>query len=108
MLLAGFGLSTLRAQSGESKSDAARHDQAKTIVGCLTGEDGHYTLGTSDDMLYLLEGDTEQFKHLNAKTVRATGTVSGSSRQTSKDNVLSQQPPMMKVTSLKKVADGCN
>ncbi len=108
MLFAQFAASALSAQSKEGTSDAAIQGQKKTVVGCLTGYEGRYTLGASDDMLYLLDGDTDQFKHLNAKMVRATGIVSEPSRETSRHNVLSQQPPTMKVTSLKKVADGCN
>lgn len=80
----------------------------KTVVGCLTGYDGHYTLGASNDTLYLLDGDSATFKKYNAKMVRATGTVSEPSHETSRNNVLSQQPPTLTVTSLKKVADGCN
>ena len=82
--------------------------EQKTIVGCLTGYEGHYTIGTSSDMLYLLDGDTDSFKTYNAKMVKATGTVTEPPPGTSKRNVLSQQPPTLKVTSLKKVADGCN
>jgi hypothetical protein len=80
----------------------------KTVVGCLTGYEGRYTLGASNDTLYLLDGDTALFKRYNAKLVRATGTVTESAPGTSRNNVLSQQPPVMTVTALKKVADGCN
>lgn len=80
----------------------------KTVVGCLTGYDGHYTLGTSDDTLYLLEGDSALFKRYNARTVQITGSVSEPPPGTSSNNVLSQQPPTLTVSKLKKVADGCN
>ncbi len=80
----------------------------KTVVGCLTGYDGHYTLGTSSDTLYLLEGDSALFKRYNARMVQATGTVSESPPGSSKNDVLSQQPPKLTVSKLKKVADGCN
>ena len=81
-----------------------------TVVGCLTGYNGHYTLGTSSDTLYLLEGDADLFKRYNARMVRVTGTVSEPPphAHTSEDNVLSQQPPTLTVSQLKKVADGCN
>ena len=59
----------------------------KTVVGCLTGYDGHYTLGTSSDTLYLLEGDSALFKRYNARMVQATGTVSESAPSPSKNNV---------------------
>ena len=108
MLLGQLTSSALSAQSKEGTSDASVQGQKKTVVGCLTGYDGRYTLGASNDMLYLLDGDTDQFKRLNAKMVRATGIVSEPIAETSKHDVLSQQPPTMKVTSLKKVADGCN
>ncbi len=102
---------TMSAQSheGSSPKQAALPSGApKTVVGCLTGYDGHYTLGTSSDTLYLLEGDSALFKRYNARMVQATGTVSESPPGTSKDNVLSQQPPKLTVSKLKKVADGCN
>src|ERR1700729_81545 len=69
--------------------------QPKTVVGCLTGYDGHYTLGASNDMLYLLDGDSAAFKKLNARMVKVTGTVSEPSRETSRNNGLSQPPPTL-------------
>ena len=80
----------------------------KTVVGCLTGYDGHYTLGASNDTLYLLDGDNALFKRYNARMVQVTGTVSEPPPAPSRDNVLSQQPPTLTVSKLKKVADGCN
>jgi hypothetical protein len=80
----------------------------KTVVGCLTGYDGHYTLGASNDTLYLLIGDSALFKRYNARMVQVTGTVSEPRPATSANNVLSQQPPTLTVSTLKKVADGCN
>lgn len=90
-----------------SKDPAPSPGKAITVVGCLTGYEGRYTLGTSSDMLYLLDGDTASFKRLNARMVQATGTVSEQPPHTSRDDVLSQQPPTLTVTKLKKVADGC-
>jgi hypothetical protein len=80
----------------------------KTVVGCLTGYDGHYTLGASNDTLYLLEGDSALFKRYNVKMVQVTGTVSEARPGSSRNNVLSQQPPTLTVSKLKKIADGCN
>ena len=98
-----------QSQEGSSPKQTARPSGApKTVVGCLTGYDGHYTLGTSSDTLYLLEGDSALFKRYNARMVQATGTVSESPPDPSKNNVLSQQPPKLIVSKLKKVADGCN
>ena len=70
----------------------------KTVVVCLTGYDA----------LYLLEGDSALFKRYNARTVQITGSVSEPPPGTSSNNVLSQQPPTLTVSKLKKVADGCN
>ncbi len=98
-----------RSQEGSSPKQTAPPSGApKTVVGCLTGYDGHYTLGTSSDTLYLLEGDSALFKRYNARMVQATGTVSESPPGSSKNDVLSQQPPKLTVSKLKKVADGCN
>jgi hypothetical protein len=102
---------TVSAQSKEGSSPKQTDppsDAPKTVVGCLTGYDGHYTLGTSSDTLYLLEGDSALFKRYNARMVQATGTVSEPPPGPSKNNVLSQQPPKLTVSKLKKVADGCN
>lgn len=102
---------TALAQSQDvasSKQSAPRSGAPKTVVGCLTGYDGHYTLGASNDTLYLLEGDTDLFKRYNARMVQVTGTISEPPPATSRNNVLSQQPPTLTVSKLKKVADGCN
>ncbi len=96
------------AQDNKDGSTKPANGQPQKIVGCLTGYEDRYTLGTANDTLYLLDGDPATFKRYNAKMVEATGTVSEPARETSKHDVLSQQPPTLKVTSLKKVADGCN
>ncbi len=108
-----FGLCTFSTAIAQSQGDSSPKQPApagepKTVVGCLTGYDGHYTLGASNDTLYLLHGDEAQFKRYNAKMVQATGTISEPQPGSSRQNVLSQQPPSMTVTKLKKVADGCN
>jgi hypothetical protein len=106
-----FGVCTSAAVFAQGQADSANKapgGQPKTVVGCLTGYDGRYTLGASNDTLYLLDGDSAVFKKLNARMVKVTGLVSEPSRNTSEHNVLSQQPPTLTVQSLKKVADGCN
>jgi hypothetical protein len=103
-----LGLRVASASQEKSVPNNSQAGQQKTVVGCLTGYDGHYTIGTSSDMLYILDGDAESFKQYNAKMVKASGTVTEPQPRTSKHNVLSQQPPTLKVMSLKKVADGCN
>jgi hypothetical protein len=107
--LAGLWLPTgSLAQNNKDDSGKPANPQPQKIVGCLTGYEDRYTLGAADDTLYLLDGDPDTFKRFNAKMVEVTGTLSESSKETSKHDVLSQQPPMLKVTSLKKIADGCN
>ena len=114
LVIAIFVLCATRADFAQSqdgsapKDPGAPHGKPVTVVGCLTGYDGRYTLGTSSDMLYLLQGDSTTFKRYNARMVRATGTVTEPPPHTSRDDVLSQQPPTLTVTDLKKVADGCN
>jgi hypothetical protein len=100
---------SMQSQASSSAKQAAPPSGAPTtVVGCLTGYDGHYTLGTSTDNLYLLAGDPALFKRYNAKKVQATGTVSEPPPGSSPNNVLSQQPPTLTVSKLKKVADGCS
>ncbi len=105
---AGMTASAQNQDGSSPKQTAPPGGKPKTVVGCLTGYDGHYTLGTSSDNLYLLEGDPALFKRYNARLVEATGTVSEPAPGTSKENVLSQQPPTLTVSKLKKVADGCD
>jgi hypothetical protein len=109
--VAALGLwssTTVFSQDKGGSTNKSAAGQPKTVVGCLTGYDGHYTLGASNDTLYLLDGDSAAFKKLNARMVKVTGLVSEPSRSTSEHNVLSQQPPTLTVQTLKKVADGCN
>jgi hypothetical protein len=110
MLLVLCASMTVSAQSQDGKSPNQAQPSAtpKTVVGCLTGYEGHYTLGTSSDQLFLLDGDPALFKRYNAKLVQATGTVTEPAPGASRNNVLSQQPPTLTVSKLKKVADGCN
>jgi hypothetical protein len=110
LLLLGPSLIILaQSQEGSSPKPAAPpNGKPTTVVGCLTGYEGHYTLGTSSDALYLLEGDPALLKRYNAVLVRVTGTVSEPPPSASRNNVLSQQPPTLSVSKLKKVADGCN
>ena len=109
--LTGVCAVTVWAQSdggSARKAPAPPDGKPVTVTGCLTGYDGRYTLGTPNDTLYLLDGDTALFKRYNARMVQAVGTVSEPAPHTSRDNVLSQQPPTLTVTKLKKIADGCN
>lgn len=102
-----LGLSTA-GMAQDKNAEKSPAEGEKTVIGCLTGSEGQYTVGTSNDMLYVLEGDTDSFKRLNGKMVKIAGTMSDPRSGTSKDNVLSQQPPTIKVTALKKMADSCN
>lgn len=112
MLVGVLSLATSVASWTQAKDGSgAKSDgggKLQTIVGCLTGYDDRYTLGASNDTLYLLQGDNATFKRYNARMVRVTGTVTEPPSGTSPHDVLSQQPPTLKVASLKKVADGCN
>ena len=114
VMLATLALCTAMTELAQSQKDSSPRQTAppngapKTVVGCLTGYDGHYTLGTSSDDLYLLEGDSSLFKRFNARLVKATGTVSATPPGPSKNNALSQQPPTLSVSKLKKLADGCD
>jgi hypothetical protein len=108
LLVLSTSVASWSQNKDDSSSKSADGGKPQTIIGCLTGYDDRYTLGASSDTLYLLEGDNETFKRYNAKMVRVTGTVTEPPPGTSKHDVLSQQPPTLKVTSLKKVADGCN
>lgn len=100
----------VRAQAqGQPAGGTQANSNPKTVTvkGCMTGYEGHYTIGTSRDDLYLLNGDVAMFKQYNGKTVEATGTIAPAKTETSSHDVLSQQPPQLTVTKLKKLADRC-
>jgi hypothetical protein len=102
-------MASAQSQDGSSPRPATSPSGApKTIVGCITGYEGHYTLGTSSDTLYLLDGDPALLKRYNAVLVKVTGTISEPPPGASKKDGISQQPPTLTVSKLKKVADGCN
>lgn len=106
--LCAWMTASAQSKDGSSPKQADTPGVAKTFVGCITGYEGHYTLGTSSDTLYLLDGDPALLKRYNAVLVRVTGTISEPPPGTSRNNVLSQQPPTLTVSKLKKIADGCN
>ncbi len=101
---------TLHAQvQGPPSGKTPRTAEPKTVTikGCMSGYEGRYTIGTARDDLYLLEGDVATFKRYNGKMVEATGTVAPTATETSPQDALSQQPPQLTVTKLKKLADRC-
>ena len=89
------------------KTPGTTQPKTVTIKGCMTGYEGRYTIGTARDDLYLLEGDVATFKRYNAKMVEATGTLAPAATETSPNDALSEQPPQLTVTKLKKLADRC-
>ncbi len=88
-------------------TSVASDNKTITIKGCLTGVDNRYTIGTSRDDLYVLNGDPTLFKRYNGKMVQATGTMSPAINRMSNRDALSEQPPELNVTSLKKLASRC-
>jgi len=94
-------------RSSGAATSGASENKTITIKGCLTGAENRYTIGTNRGDLYVLNGDPSLFKRYNAKIVEATGTFSPATNRTSNQDALSQQPPELKVTKLKKLADVC-
>ncbi len=92
--------------SGAATPGAAEN-KTITVKGCLTGAENRYTIGTSRGDLYVLDGDPSLFKRYNSKIVEATGTLSPATNRTSHQDALSEQPPELKITKLKKLADVC-
>jgi hypothetical protein len=81
--------------------------QQKTVTGCLSGYRNRYTIGTSKDNLYLLEGDSAMFKKYNGARVEATGTLLPAKKGRSNQDALDYQLPTLKVTGLKKLDSTC-
>lgn len=97
-----------QGDSGHKSATPAVSASLTTVVGCLAGMDGRYTIGTSGDKLYVVEGDPEQLRRFNAVTVKITGTVGLSKHEISQGNALSYQPQTLTVAKIKKIADTCN
>ena len=102
-----FVAAVAQSPSASTQKDSPA-GKAITVVGCLTGMEGRYTLGTSSDQLYVVEGDPELLRRFNAVTVKVTGIIGASKHQTSHADAMSYQPQTLTVSKIKKVADSCN
>ena len=82
-----------------------------SVVGCLTGSSGRYTVLTLNGNLYQLQGK-QDFKKYSGKTVRITGVKKPPKKtQTANPNAspsaLSTSPPRLAVRSIAQVEPIC-
>lgn len=106
-ILASAQQSSSNPQPAANAQQSSPGAQQKTITGCLSGYGDRYTIGTSKDNIYLLEGDPAVFKKLNGARVEVTGTLSPAKKGRSGQDALDYQFPTIKVTSLKKLDGTC-
>ena len=68
-------------QTGSSHTGATSGQT--TVLGCLQGSDGNYTLTTSKGTIYHLQGDTSKLSAHNGHEVQITGTKTSAASSTS-------------------------
>jgi Protein of unknown function (DUF5818) len=98
------GSSTSTTQSGSQTS-------SHSVVGCLSGSDGNYTLSTKDGKSYNLTGDTSILAEHIGHTVRVTGVVSSSATVTQsgqKVNANNQSGQSIQVSGVKHLSKTCD
>lgn len=108
-LLPVVSLAQSNAQSTAQSASNAEKQAASgplTAEGCLTGNNGRYTLGTRRGNLYLLSGNQTEFKSHNGQLVRITGTESPTNPK-EQVGALKYPPPTLQVESIKKLAGTC-
>jgi hypothetical protein len=100
-----------RQPPSEAIPPAGLNYSLTTVVGCLSGNRGSYTLGAENGDLYRLSGDKSFLRRHVGQLVRVTGTPSApenpASEATPNAGVLSTAPPVLNVSKIEKIADTC-
>lgn len=88
-----------------------------TVVGCLNGSSGSYTLTSSNGKTYQLTGDTAQLQDHVGHKVQIKGSVSpssasssgtGSSASSKPSDTASSNQATLSVSSMKHISKTCN
>ena len=108
---------TSSTNQGTSNASSTVKSAPITVIGCVSGLEGVYTLGSETGNLYRLAGDRSSFRRYVGQTVRITGTTSPSSSSTTVNESLKQKsanqgalitsPPMLTVSKIEKIAATC-
>ena len=108
---------TSSTNQGNSNARSSAKSAPITVIGCVSGLEGVYTLGSETGNLYRLAGDRSSFRRYVGQTVRITGTTSPSSSSTTVNESLKQKsanqgalitsPPMLTVSKIEKIAATC-
>jgi len=108
---------TSSTNQGTSNASSTAKSAPITVIGCVSGLEGVYTLGSETGNLYRLAGDSSSFRRYLGQTVRITGTTSPSSSSTTVNESLKQKsanqgalitsPPMLTVSKIEKIAATC-
>ena len=83
-----------------------------TIVGCLSGSDGSYSLTDKSGTTYQLTGDTAKLQNHVGHTIQVTGTSASDStmrgKQSGSMSAPSDTETTFNVTSFKHVSSTCS
>jgi len=82
---------TSSTNQGTSNAGSTAKSAPITVIGCVSGLEGVYTLGSETGNLYRLAGDRSSFRRYVGQTVRITGTESPSSSSTTVNESLKQK-----------------
>jgi hypothetical protein len=97
------------AQSSSKQGADTSASHRKILEGCLTSLHGVYSLGTTTDGLYHLQGSAKMLSKHVSQQVRVTGLVEAPKSQPSAPpaNGSAWHPPTLKVSKIEKVFDTC-
>jgi len=106
-----LSLTTFAQQAPSSQGTAndtpAGSGDSTTVVGCVTGVNGSFTLGTPNGDLYRLKGHHNALFHYNGMEVRVTGTVTPSKPSSASKRVSGTMPQTLKIAKIEKLRDTC-
>lgn len=91
----------------DSKSESNTSASKMTLVGCLDGAIGNYTLTDAAGATYQLTGSTEQFKAHNAETVQVTAEVKSVVHVPGVMSEGFETQPTLSVISVKRISGVC-
>jgi hypothetical protein len=96
-------------QSGSSQTGASASGQT-TVLGCLQGSEGNYTLTDNAGTMYQLQGDTSKLSAHVGHEVQITGSVTSASNATSPTAGTpagATPPTSLTVQSMKHISKTC-
>jgi hypothetical protein len=113
VLSAVFALAQYGSQDNSNQNNTGSQSSMgskMTVVGCLSGSDGNYSLTDKSGTMYNLTGDTAQLQAHVGHTISVTGTNTPSTSSSGQSGAMSSPSDThqtLMVTSFKHVSPNC-